>query len=49
MFWGFKVPQPGVPRIDFTNILRVAFTFADHKSAKKTDSLTVFFLTFEIF
>jgi hypothetical protein len=29
--------------MDFTNILRAAFTLADPKSAKKTDALTVFF------
>jgi len=29
--------------VNFTNILQAAFTLPDPKSAKKTDSLTVFF------
>jgi len=33
----------GRSRIDFTNILLKDFTFADPKSAKKTDGLTAFF------
>jgi hypothetical protein len=31
------------PGVDFTNILRAAFTLADPKRVKKTDVLTVFF------
>ncbi len=31
------------PGVDFTNILCAAFRHTDPKSAKKTDSLTVFF------
>jgi len=30
--------------VDFTNILRTAFTFEDPNSAKKTDRLTVYFV-----
>ncbi len=31
------------PRVNFINVLRVAFTSADPKSAKKTDDLTAYF------
>jgi len=31
------------PRVNFINILQATFTSADHKRAKKTDNLTVFF------
>jgi len=34
------------PGVDFTNILRAAFTLSDPKSTKKTDGLTVFFALF---
>jgi len=33
--------------VNFTNILRKAFTYTDPKSAKKTESLTVFFALWE--
>jgi len=32
-----------IPRVNFTNILCATFTHADPESAKKTDSLTLFF------
>jgi hypothetical protein len=35
-----KLPQ--IPLVDFINVLQAAFTFADPKSVKKTDFLTVF-------
>ena len=39
--WHFVEPHP--PRVNFTNILRAAFTRVDPKSAKKMLNLTVFF------
>jgi len=38
---GFKMFGKYSPRVDFTNILLAAFTHADPKSAKKSDSLIV--------
>ncbi len=35
--------------VNFTNILSAAFSSAGPKSAKKTDSLTVFFAVFKSF
>jgi len=35
------------PQVDFTNILLKAFKHADPGNAKKTDSLTVFFVLLE--
>jgi len=34
--------NPLNPRVEFINVLRAAFSCADHKSAKKTDGLIVF-------
>jgi len=38
-----KMLMKWIPGVNFTNILGAAFMYADSKSAKNTDGLTVFF------